>query len=59
MKGRTLPEQFHHRFARGYGARNAGIVLRLVEWNVEGMVDGRGQLLGANGVAGDVRTMLV
>ena len=56
---RYLSEQCHDRFARREGPRDARIVLRLVERNVEGMVNRRGQLFGTDGVTSGILAMLV
>src|SRR5206468_1844525 len=49
----TSPKQLHHRLPRGQGAQDAAVVLRLVDGDAEGVVDGGGQFLGADGVALD------
>lgn len=54
-----LPEQFHDRCARGQGTRDAAGVLWVVDGNAEGMVDGCGQLLGTDRIAGRIFTVLV
>ena len=56
---RKSTKQFHDRFTCGQGAQDTGRVFGIVDGDVEGVIDRRGQFFRADGIIGWILAVLV
>ena len=58
-QSKGLPKQFHDRLALGQQPRNPAGILRVVDGNIEGVIDRGGQFFRTHGIVRGILAVLV